>query len=61
VCQAGSQAPHEADLFDYYTTAQALILATPVQYRPISDLAEPAIRGAGVRINPRNNGHHLFV
>lgn len=39
----------------------ALILATPVQYRPISDLAEPAIRGAGVRINPRNNGHHLFV
>ncbi|HYI08303.1 MAG TPA: prolyl oligopeptidase family serine peptidase [Thermoanaerobaculia bacterium] len=39
----------------------ALILATPVQYRPISDLAEPMIRGAGTRINPRNNGSHLFV
>src|SRR5947207_13431350 len=39
----------------------AVILATPVKYRPISDLAEPVFRGAGVRINPRNNGPHLFV
>jgi dipeptidyl aminopeptidase/acylaminoacyl peptidase len=39
----------------------ALILATPVQYRPISDLAEPMLHGAGTRINPRNNGPHLFV
>lgn len=39
----------------------ALILATPIQYRPISDLAEPMLRGAGTRINPRNNGPHLFV
>ncbi|HEX7153191.1 MAG TPA: prolyl oligopeptidase family serine peptidase [Thermoanaerobaculia bacterium] len=38
----------------------ALLLATPVQYRPIADLAEPVVRGAGVRINPRNNGFHLF-
>src|SRR5437763_2141012 len=38
----------------------ALILATPVRYRPISDLAEPMLRGAGTRINPRNNGPHLF-
>jgi dipeptidyl aminopeptidase/acylaminoacyl peptidase len=39
----------------------AMILATPVRYRPISDLAEPMFPGAGIRINPRNNGHHLFV
>jgi dipeptidyl aminopeptidase/acylaminoacyl peptidase len=39
----------------------ALLLATPVRYRPISDLAEPMLRGAGTRINPRNNGPHLFV
>lgn len=39
----------------------ALILATPVQYRPISDLAEPMLHGAGTRINPRNNGSHLFA
>jgi dipeptidyl aminopeptidase/acylaminoacyl peptidase len=38
----------------------ALLMATPIQYRPISDLAETAVRGAGVRINPRNNGYHLF-
>jgi len=39
----------------------AVILATPVQYRPISDLAEPMLHGAGTRINPRNNGPHLFA
>ena len=39
----------------------ALLLATPVQYRPISDLAEPMLHGAGTRINPRNNGPHLFA
>src|SRR4051812_12761400 len=42
-------------------TGNALILATPVRYRPISDLAEPMLRGAGTRINPRNNGSHLFA
>jgi dipeptidyl aminopeptidase/acylaminoacyl peptidase len=39
----------------------AMLLATPVQYRPISDLADPMFPGAGIRINPRTNGHHLFV
>jgi dipeptidyl aminopeptidase/acylaminoacyl peptidase len=38
----------------------ALLLATPVRYRPIADLAEPMAPAAGTRINPRNNGHHLF-
>ncbi|HYI08328.1 MAG TPA: prolyl oligopeptidase family serine peptidase [Thermoanaerobaculia bacterium] len=36
----------------------ALLLATPLRYPPISDLAEPLLRLAGVRINPRNNGVH---
>jgi dipeptidyl aminopeptidase/acylaminoacyl peptidase len=40
--------------------ANAMILATPVEYRAIADLAAPAIRGAGIRVNPRNNGHYLF-
>jgi len=36
----------------------AIILATPLRYPPISDLAEPLLRLAGVRINPRNNSVH---
>lgn len=39
-------------------TGDALILAQPLRYPPISDLAEPLLRLAGVRINPRNNGPH---
>jgi dipeptidyl aminopeptidase/acylaminoacyl peptidase len=38
----------------------AMLLATPVTYRPISDFAEPFFRGGGVRINPRNNASYLF-
>jgi dipeptidyl aminopeptidase/acylaminoacyl peptidase len=36
----------------------ALILAEQQYYPPISDFAEPQLRLAGVRINPRNNGQH---
>jgi dipeptidyl aminopeptidase/acylaminoacyl peptidase len=36
----------------------ALIFATPLPYPPISDLAEPLLRLAGVRVNPRNNAVH---
>jgi dipeptidyl aminopeptidase/acylaminoacyl peptidase len=43
------------------SSGNAVVLATPIRYRPISDLAEPMLRGAGTRINPRNNGSHLFV
>jgi dipeptidyl aminopeptidase/acylaminoacyl peptidase len=39
-------------------TGDALILARPLWYPPISDLAEPLLRLAGVRINPRNNAAH---
>lgn len=53
-------APGKAEAF-VSPAGNALILATPIQYRPISDLAEPMLRGAGTRINPRNNGPHLFV
>jgi len=36
----------------------AMLLGTPLRYPPISDLAEPLLRLAGVRINPRTNGVH---
>ena len=39
-------------------TGDALILAWALWYPPISDLAEPLLRLAGVRINPRNNAVH---
>ena len=39
-------------------TSDALILGRPLWYPPISDLAEPLLRLAGVRINPRNNAVH---
>lgn len=38
--------------------AQWLVMATPLRYPPVSDLAEPQLRLAGVRINPRTNGIH---
>ena len=34
------------------------VLAQPLVYPPISDLAEPMLRLAGVRINPRLNAPH---
>ncbi|HEY0591086.1 MAG TPA: S9 family peptidase, partial [Thermoanaerobaculia bacterium] len=37
---------------------KAVALATPLRYPPISDLAEPLLRLAGVRVNPRNNAVH---
>ena len=39
----------------------AILLATPVRYRPIADLAEPFFRGGGLRANPRNNASYLFA
>jgi dipeptidyl aminopeptidase/acylaminoacyl peptidase len=39
-------------------TGDAVLLARPLYYPPISDLSEPLLRLAGVRINPRNNGVH---
>ncbi len=35
-----------------------VILSEPLRYPPIADLAEPALRIAGLRINPRTNGPH---
>ena len=35
-----------------------LLLARPLSYPPIADLAEPMLALAGVRINPKNNGPH---
>jgi dipeptidyl aminopeptidase/acylaminoacyl peptidase len=39
-------------------TGKVILLARPLYYPPISDLAEPLLRLAGVRINPKNNGLH---
>ena len=39
-------------------TGDTMLLATQLRYPPISDLAEPLLRLAGVRINPRTNGVH---
>jgi dipeptidyl aminopeptidase/acylaminoacyl peptidase len=39
-------------------TGKALVLATGQHYPPLADLAEPLLRLAGVRVNPRNNGVH---
>ena len=35
-----------------------MLLATGVRYPPISDLAQPMLRLAGMRINPNTNGPH---
>ena len=35
-----------------------LLLATPVRYPSIAELAEPMLRLAGLRINPKTNGPH---
>jgi len=39
-------------------TWDVALFCTPVLYPPISDLAQPMLRLAGVRINPANNGAH---
>jgi dipeptidyl aminopeptidase/acylaminoacyl peptidase len=35
-----------------------MLLATPLRYPPISELAQPMLRLAGLRINPNTNGQH---
>src|SRR2546428_7490595 len=39
-------------------TDDVLILATRVRYPPITDLARPMLRVAGVRIDPTSNNVH---
>jgi dipeptidyl aminopeptidase/acylaminoacyl peptidase len=39
-------------------TRDRLLLVQGVRYPPIADLAEPMLRLAGHRVNPRNNGPH---
>lgn len=38
----------------------AMLLSTGLRYPPIADLAEPMLRLAGLRINPRTNGPHRY-
>lgn len=37
-----------------------MLLTTGLRYPPIADLAQPMLRLAGLRINPRTNGPHRF-
>jgi dipeptidyl aminopeptidase/acylaminoacyl peptidase len=39
-------------------TGDTMILATPVLYPPIADLAQPFLRLAGVRVTPKNRSVH---
>lgn len=39
-------------------TSDQLLVADRLQYPPISDLAQPMLRLAGLRINPATNGRH---
>ena len=39
-------------------TGKHLILADPVTYPPLAELAAPMHKLAGIRINPANNGYH---
>jgi dipeptidyl aminopeptidase/acylaminoacyl peptidase len=40
-------------------TRDRLLLVQGVRYPPVSDLAQPMVRLAGLRINPKTNGPHL--
>lgn len=39
-------------------TGEYMLLADPVQYPPLSELAAPMHKLAGIRVNPANNGYH---
>lgn len=41
-------------------TRDTILLATALRYPPIADLAQPMLRLAGERIDPRTNGPHRF-
>src|SRR5258708_407930 len=40
------------------SAGDTLLLATPVLYPPVADLAKPMLRLAGLRIDPTTNGEH---
>jgi dipeptidyl aminopeptidase/acylaminoacyl peptidase len=43
-------------------TRDTIAIATPLRYPPIADLAQPMLRIAGLRVDPRTNGiHHQFA
>jgi dipeptidyl aminopeptidase/acylaminoacyl peptidase len=37
---------------------KTILLSEPLRYPPISELAQPMLRLAGIRINPNTNGQH---
>ncbi len=42
-------------------THDKIVFAQPVRYPPISDLAEPMLRLAGIRINPLTNAERSYI
>src|SRR5215831_16136240 len=48
----------ESALVSVSPSRDKMILATPVRYPSIAELAEPMLRLAGSRINPKTNGPH---
>ena len=42
-------------------TRDVIILREALAYPPIADVAQPMLRLAGLRINPRTNGQHAFA
>ena len=42
-------------------THDIIVFAQQVRYPPISDLAEPMLRLAGIRINPRTNAERSYI
>ena len=39
-------------------TRDRIAILSPLRYPPISELAQPMLRLAGLRINPNTNGQH---
>src|SRR5262245_11439900 len=48
----------ESTLVSVSPSRDKMVLATPVRYPSIAELAEPMLRLAGSRINPKTNGPH---
>ena len=51
---------HAPQLPEVWTapTGEYLLLADPVLYPPLAELAAPMHKLAGIRVNPANNGYH---
>jgi len=60
VIQEVLDAPEPPDVF-LSPDGQCMVLAQPMDYPSISDLAEPVLKLGGVRINPRTNNERSYL